>query len=170
MEAQVRGLELTRGINPQPGAPSPAVPAQIPPAQEQPAAPAQAAQPAAAPSGEPPFDWLAIKIVEILKEREYTIDEAVDETLTFLYRSHTPVVALLLDPPKLNPALAPGEQGLLMLFQHHPVLQQIPVNPRLVEFIKKFVVAAKEAEAEHLAATKPGPVPVASPPAAPPAS
>lgn len=172
VEAQVRGLELSRGMNPQPSAPGPAAPAQIPAA---PAAPADASAPvdgqaAAAPSGEPPFDWLAIKIVEILKEPGYTIDEAVDETLSFLYRSHAPVVPLLLDPPKLDERLPQGEQGLLMLFQHHPVLKQIPVNPRLAEFIKKFVAAAKEAEAERLAATKPIDVTKGAPPNIPPAS
>lgn len=167
VEAQVRGLELSRGLNPSgPGAPAvPAAPAAI----GAPAAPAtESAAPAAAPSGEPPFDWLAIKIVEILKEPSYTIDETVDETLSFLYRSHAPVVALLLDPPKLDPRLPQGEQGLLALFQHHSVLKQIPVNPRLVEFIKKFIAAAKEAEAERQADAKPaGPVAV---PAVPPAS
>jgi hypothetical protein len=155
VEAQVRGLELSRGINPQPPAVPPqpiaAAPAATPPAA---AAPPQTGgnEP---PSGEPPFDWLAMKIVDILREPSYSIDEAVDETLSFLYRAHAPIVAQLLDPPKLNAQLAAGEQGLLMLFQHHPVLKQIPVNPRLAEFIKKFVVAAKEAEAERMAGAKP---------------
>jgi hypothetical protein len=168
VEAQVRGLELSRGINPQP----PAVP-------PQPIAAAPAATPPAAatpqtggnepPSGEPPFDWLAMKIVDILREPSYSIDEAVDETLSFLYRAHAPIVAQLLDPPKLNAQLAAGEQGLLMLFQHHPVLKQIPVNPRLAEFIKKFVVAAKEAEAERMAGAKPVP-PAAAAAAVPPSA
>jgi hypothetical protein len=170
VEAQVRGLELSRGINPQP----PAVP-------PQPIAAAPAATPPAAatppqtggnepPSGEPPFDWLAMKIVDILREPSYSIDEAVDETLSFLYRAHAPIVAQLLDPPKLNAQLAAGEQGLLMLFQHHPVLKQIPVNPRLAEFIKKFVVAAKEAEAEHMAGAKPVPPAAAAAAAVPPSA
>jgi hypothetical protein len=164
VEAQVRGVELSRGMNPQP--PAAAVPAEIAPAPAAPAA-SPAAQPAAqtAPSGEPPFDWLAIKIVEILKEQSYTIDEAVDETLSFLYRSHAPVVALLLDPPKLNAALPAGEQGLLMLFQNHPVLKQVPVNPRLVEFIKKFIAAATEAEKERIPGAKPAPAPATPAPA-----
>jgi len=172
VEAQVRGLELSRGMNPQPSAPGPAAPAPQIAVPEQPAAASAspASEQGAAPSGEPPFEWLAIKIVEILKEPGYTIDEAVDETLSFLYRSHAPVVALLLDPPKLDQRLPQGEQGLLMLFQHHPVLKQIPVNPRLAEFIKKFVAAAKEAEAERLAAVKPIDVAKSTPPAIPPAS
>jgi hypothetical protein len=170
VEAQVRGLELSRGINPQP----PAVPPQ--PIAAAPAAtpPAAAAQPQPGgnepPSGEPPFDWLAMKIVDILREPSYSIDEAVDETLSFLYRAHAPIVAQLLDPPKLNAQLAAGEQGLLMLFQHHPVLKQIPVNPRLAEFIKKFVVAAKEAEAERMAGAKPVPPAATAAAAAPPSA
>jgi hypothetical protein len=168
VEAQVRGLELSRGINPQP----PAVPPQ--PIAAAPAAPPAAAAPPQTggnepPSGEPPFDWLAMKIVDILREPSYSIDEAVDETLSFLYRAHAPIVAQLLDPPKLNAQLAAGEQGLLMLFQHHPVLKQIPVNPRLAEFIKKFVVAAKEAEAERMAGAKPVP-PAAAAAAVPPSA
>jgi hypothetical protein len=168
VEAQVRGLELSRGINPQPPAVPPqpiaAAPAVTPPA----AAPPQTGgnEP---PSGEPPFDWLAMKIVDILREPSYSIDEAVDETLSFLYRAHAPIVAQLLDPPKLNAQLPAGEQGLLMLFQHHPVLKQIPVNPRLAEFIKKFVLAAKEAETERMAGAKPVP-PAAAAAAIPPSA
>jgi hypothetical protein len=165
VEAQVRGVELSRGMNPQPPAPVAAVPPAIAPAA---AVPPPAVPPAAqqtAPSGEPPFDWLAIKIVEIMKEPTYTIDEAVDETLSFLYRSHAPVVALLLDPPKINAQLSPGEQGLLQLFQHHPVLKQVPVNPRLVEFIKKFIAEATAAELERTAGASPKPTPPATQPA-----
>jgi hypothetical protein len=161
VEAQVRGVELSRGMNPQPAA----QPANAPAAPAIDAPPQATAQPAAqpnAPSGEPPFDWLAIKIVEILKENSYTIDEAVDETLSFLYRAHAAIVPQLLDPPKLNPQLAAGEQGLLQLFQHHQMLKQIPVNPRLVEFIKKFIAAAKEAELQRTAGAAPA---AAAPPA-----
>jgi hypothetical protein len=153
VEAQVRGVEIARGLNP---------PAPLPPTpQPEPATPSPAPQPsepASTPvqaSSDPPFDWLAMKIVEILKDQDFTIEQAVDETLSFLYRAHTAVVALLLDPPKLNAQLAPGEQGLLMLFQHHPILKQIPVNPRLAEFIKKFVSEAKVAETERMAGAKP---------------
>jgi hypothetical protein len=155
VEAQVRGVEISRGNNP----PPPTV-LQPPPAIEPAAAPAPSPPAQTAPSGEPPFDWLAIKIVEILRDQSYTVDEAVDEALSFLYRAHAPAVPLLLDPPKLNSMLPPGEQGLLMLFQNHPVLKQVPVNPRLVEFIRKFIAAAKEAETESAA-------PTTTPPAAP---
>jgi hypothetical protein len=159
VEAQRDAIALQRGVNPPPAV---AAPAQIASVTEMPA-PAAAAEAApqpggGPPSGEPPFDWLAMKIVEICKEQEFTVEEAVDETLSFLYRSHAPVVAMLLDPPKLDPRLAPGEQGILMLFQNHPILKQVPVNPRLTEFIKKFVAAAKEAESKRT----PGPAPVPS--------
>lgn len=166
VEAQVRGVELSRGMNPQPPAPAAAVPpAAIPPPAAVPPATAATPETQPAPSGEPPFDWLAIKIVEILKEPTYTIDEAVDETLSFLYRSHTPVVAALLNPPSLDQRLSPGEQGLLQLFQHHPVLKQVPVNPRLVEYIKKFIAEATAAELERTRTAAPKPAPPAAPPA-----
>jgi hypothetical protein len=176
VEAQVRGVELSRGMNPQPPAAPGAAqqPATMPPAID---ATAQAAAPNpggdAAPqqpvNAEPPFDWLAIKIAEIVRDLNFTVDEAVDEALTFLYRASTPtripgsgIVALLLDPPKLDPRLPPGEQGLLTLFQHHPILKQVPVNPRLTEFIKKFMVEAAQSEAERVAAhNAPAPSPSA---------
>jgi hypothetical protein len=161
VEAQVRGVEITRGSNPPPPPTILQPPAVIEPSTA--AAPPPAAPVQTAPSGEPPFDWLAIKIVEILRDQSYTVDEAVDEALSFLYRAHAPAVPLLLDPPKLNAMLPPGEQGLLMLFQNHPVLKQVPVNPRLVEFIRKFIAAAKEGELESAA---PGAPPAATPPPA----
>jgi hypothetical protein len=105
--------------------------------------------------------------VEILKEQSYTIDQAVDETLAFLYRAHPAVVALMLDPPKMDSRLSPGEKGILQLFQHEPILQQIPVNPRLVEFIKKFILAAQQAEQERMqAAASPGNIPAETKPPA----
>lgn len=157
MEAQERGVSIARGINTPPA--NAALPAEIirtaPIAMmsaEQRAANPGVPAPGAAVQGagsEPPFQWIEQKIVEILKEPSFTVDEAVDEVLSFLYRAHPAIVALLLDPPRINPLLPAGEQGVLALFQNEPILQQVPVNPRLVEFIKKFIVAAKEAEAER---------------------
>jgi len=153
-EAQVRAMELQRGMpgptivhaNPQPAAPLPAEPA--------PAAPQQSAP--AADAGVPSFQWIEERIAKIAKDLSFTVDEAVDETLSFLYNVDPRIVGLLLDPPKLDPRLKPGEEGLLQLFQYEPILQQVPVGPRLTEYIKKFVVAAKDAEAARLGnATKP---------------
>jgi len=156
VEAQVRGVELTRGINPQPppgaAAPQPPqpLPAEVVDAQAQPNPPPNNTQ-QQRPSADPPFDWLAMKVAAIVNDLGYTVDEAVDETLSFLYHAHAPVVAMLLDPPKLDARLKAGDEGLLMLFQHHPILQRVQVNPRLTEFIKKFRIAASQAETERAA-------------------
>lgn len=98
----------------------------------------------------PPMQWIEQKVVEILR-MQLPVDETVDALLDWLYITDERLVPLLLDPPKLDQRLSPGEKGLLELFQHQPILQQIPMNPRLVEFIKKFVLAAKAAEVERLA-------------------
>lgn len=157
VEAQRDMIALQRGVNPGPMMPSAAVPPQSLPAPAEEAA--SAAAPPASPQlpvdNNPPFEWLEMKIVEILKDKDFTVDQAVDETLAFLYRAHPAVVGLLLDPPKFDPRLAPGEQGVLQLFQNRPVLQQVPVNPRLIEFIKKFCAAAKESEAQRLGTAPP---------------
>jgi hypothetical protein len=70
------------------------------------------------------------------------VEQAVDETLSFLYRASPAVV------PEL---IKEGEQGLLKFFQTEPMLRGVTVNARLVEFIKTFVAEAKEAEAARLA-------------------
>lgn len=162
VEAQRDAIAMQRGMNPGPAvsvAPAAASSGQpLPPAasaetQPPPAVQPQHNNPGAPVSNDPPFEWLEMKIVEIFKDQEYTVDQAVDETLAFLYRAHPAVVALLLDPPKLDARLAPGEQGLLQLFQNRPILQQVQVGPRLTEFIKKFIAAAKEAEAGRIGAS-----------------
>lgn len=157
-EAQVRGIELQRGMNPStPMHANPLAPAALPPAVETAAPSVQ--QPAAPPPGEgsgmPSFPWIEQRIANIAKDLNYTVDEAVDETLSFLYNVDPRIVGLLLDPPTLDPRLKPGEEGLLQLFQHEPILQQVPVGPRLTEYIKKFVIQAKEAEATRAATAKP---------------
>jgi hypothetical protein len=160
MEAQERGVTIATGLNARPGVPVavPVTPQSLP----EPAAPAAAAggaagsadssreNPGGQPGGQsvssdPPFQWIEQKIVEILKQNR-TVDETVDEVLAFLYVASPGAVALLLDPPKMHPMLKPGEEGILQLFQHEPILQQIPVGPRLTEFIRKFVAAAKDEE------------------------
>lgn len=152
--AQGGGTVIQHQPQPQPNPPA-ALPAQ-------PAQPAAVAQEAAVIDDAPPFQWIEKKIVEILKDPGYTIDQAVDETLAFLYRAHPAVVGMMLDPPKIDARLAPGEQGILQLFQHEPILKQIPVNPRLVEFIKKFIAAAQEAEQQRMQAAA---APANAPPA-----
>ena len=164
VEAQRDAIALQRGMNPGTPMPAAALPPQpLPPATDAvPAAPAAQTNPQPPADNNPPFEWLEMKIVEILKDKDFTVDQAVDETLAFLYRAHSAVVGLLLDPPKIDPRLSPGEQGVLQLFQHRPILQQVPVNPRLAEFIKKFIAAAKDAEAQRLGvAPQPEPPPSA---------
>jgi hypothetical protein len=153
-EAQERALAIQRGValperslNPQP--------AQVLPAAPPAPAPATATTRTQEETmGAPPLDWVLMKVVEIMKDLSLTVDEQVDEVLAWLYRAMPELVAQILDPPKIDPRLAPGEQGVLQLFQNQPVLTQVPVNPRLTEFIKKFIVAAKEAEAERVASVE----------------
>lgn len=140
MEAQERGVAVMRGANPAPAVRLP--PAQLP--ADNPAPPVQV-QPTGEPqviNGDPPLEWVEQKIVDIFRKGE-TVDSTVAYVLDFLDVSYPSLIPLLLDPPKLDARLKPGEEGLLMLFQNRPVLKQIPVNPRLTEFIKKFVERAQ---------------------------
>lgn len=155
MEAQARIVEMQRG---QPGPQAVPQPAPAPVQQQQlpqPAANPQPAQAAAAPApaaAPPPgaltFHQIEAHIAKIVRNVEYPIDEAVDRVLSFLYDTDGRVVQLLLDPPKLDPRLAAGEAGLMMLFQFEPILQPcLQPNPaRVSEFIKKFLAVAKESE------------------------
>lgn len=145
MEAQERGVAVMRGANP---APHVVPPAQLPAPNPAPQ-PAANADPGGAQviSGDPPLEWVEQKIVDIFKRGE-TVDETVGYVIDFLTVSYPSLIPLLIDPPKMDPRLKPGEEGLLMLFQNRPVLKQIPVNPRLTEFIKKFI-AMVHAEQGH---------------------
>lgn len=169
MEAQERGVAVMRGANPAPHVVQP--PAQLPAGNPPPpvnSGNAGNADPGGAQviTGDPPLEWVEQKIVDILKKGE-TVDSTVSYVLDFLEVSYPSLIPLLIDPPKIDPRLKPGEEGLLMLFQNRPVLKQIPVNPRLTEFIKKFVerVRAEQAngpapDAHTLLAPEPAPQPV----------
>jgi hypothetical protein len=177
VEAQRDAIAMQRGVNPgapittAPVAAAPTTP--LPPPNENPPAAAAPGNPGNGmqqpPAGsDPPFEWIEMKIVEIyraLEKGEYSIDSAVDHLLDFLYRASPNLVPLLLDPPKIDARLSAGEQGLLQLFQHRPVLQQIPVGPRLTEFISRFAALAKEAELERTAGVGKTPSAPATPPA-----
>lgn len=155
-EADARIAELAPR---QPQPPPQAVPA-VPPAALPAPRPAPAAVPAAAapnppqPQAVPPaeqqppsFQWIADRVAKIVKNVEYPVDEAVDRVISFLYDTDERLVPLLIDPPKLDPRLKPGKEGLVQLFQFEPSLAGCMVNtPRVLEFIDKFLVAAKEAE------------------------
>ncbi len=145
-EADARIVELQRGMPPQPQAAPP--PTRIPAAIDVSAQPAP--QPASNPAPPPTaltFPQIAGHIANIVKNVEYPVDEAVDRVLSFLYDTDGRLVGLLIDPPKLDPRLKPGKEGLVQLFQNEPALQQCMVNvPRVSDFIDKFLIAAKEAE------------------------
>lgn len=152
MEAQERGVAVMRGANPAPHVVSP--PAQLPASNPAPQAPVSA-EPGGPQviTGDPPLEWVEQKIVDIFKRGE-TVDSTVDYVLDFLAVSYPSLIPLLMDPPKIDPRLKTGEEGLLMLFQNRPVLKQIPVNPRLSEFIKKFIQRVN-AEMAHAPAPDP---------------
>ncbi len=148
IEAQARIAENQRGMQPQA---VPAVPQQNPPAAiaTMPAAVPQAApqQTAGAPSMS--FPQIASYIANVVKNVQHTTDEAVEDVLAFLYNTSPDgtLVRLLLDPPKLDPNLKPGKDGLLQLFQFEPSLNACLTNlPRVSDFLDKFIVAAKESE------------------------
>jgi hypothetical protein len=147
-EADARIAELARGVPP--AQPVPAVPAL--PATAVSAVPQSAPNPPAAaqPAAQPSFQWVAERVANIVKNMEYSTDEAVDRVISFLYDTHETLVGLLLDPPKMDARLKPGKEGLVQLFTYEPALAVCMVNPpRVTEFIDKFIVAAKAAEAEE---------------------
>jgi hypothetical protein len=146
-EADVKIVELNRGA--QPAAPAPAA-GVIPLETQHNPNPQPAPAPVAAPvqQPKPTFQWVAERVAKIVKDVQYTTDEAVDHVLSFLYDTDERLVSLLLDPPKMDRRLSPGKQGLVQLFQYEPALRECMVNPpRVSEFIDKFIVAATEAEA-----------------------
>ena len=163
MEAQRDGMAMAAGqgrtvnVTPAPNPPQPLPPAPV--AAAAPAAEVQPNPPAPQNAGVPSIDWIASKIAQIVRDLDYTVDEAVDEVLSFLYLVDPAIVASLLNPPSIHPALKPGEEGLLMLFQNHEQLKVVPVNPRLTEFIKKFFAAATESESQRLMKPQAPPTP-----------
>lgn len=171
MEAQSRAILAQRG-QPQPNPnPPTALPAASPDDKNnisQDAPPANAPQDTPAAVGGPPggggMEWIEERLVYILKDLSYTVDEQVDRVIDFLELTQPDLISALLNPPSIHPMLPQGERGILMLFQNRPILKQVPVNPRLTEFIKKFIVAAQEFMADHSAPTpKSAPQAVPSP-------
>jgi hypothetical protein len=143
VEAQAHIADAQRNMPQQPAAPSPQVltaPAPMPAAQPNPPAPA-----ATAPALT--FQQIEAHIAKIVKNVEFSTDEAVDKVLEFLYDTDPRLVGALLNPPTIDRRLAPGKQGLLQMFQAEAELQPCLSNvPRLSEFLDKFIVAATVAE------------------------
>lgn len=172
-EADMRIAELTRGGQPQPGAPN-GQPQQLPAAaivapQSQPTAnPQPQAAPGPVPATALTFPQIEAHIAKIVGNAEYPIEEAVDRVLSFLYDTDGRLVAALLDPPTIDARLKPGKEGLLQLFTYEPALNVCMRNvPRVSEFIDKFLVAAKEAEEIEAKLRAAAPASAAPPAAAP---
>ena len=139
-EQEIRVQMLARGQAP------PAMPQNIPP-QPQPAAnvtempapqPAQTDQQAQNPQVGF-WEFLDSGVLNILSDPNKPIDEAATEALIFFDAAGAG--SLVDDLIKQGDN---GEAILLQLFQTRPILQRVPQNPRLTEFIKKFLELAKE--------------------------
>jgi len=114
-----------------------------------PTPPAVAPQPPPAPALT--FQQIENHIAKIVKNVEYTVDEAVDKVLEFLYDTDPRIVVALLNPPSIHKDLKPGKDGLMMLFTYEPELKDCLSNvPRLSEFLDKFIVAATEEETNQM--------------------
>jgi hypothetical protein len=82
------------------------------------------------------WDFIEGGIVNILSDPEKPIEIAANETLIYLDASGA---AQFVDT-----MIEAGAEQLLTLFKTRPILQRIPQNPRLTEFIKKFLELAAE--------------------------
>jgi len=78
-------------------------------------------------------------IAEIASDEGCTVEEAARDAVIYLDRTNAAL---------LNWLHSLGEEGLLQLFQREPILQRVPQNPRLTEFIKKFLVLSAPEEGE----------------------
>jgi hypothetical protein len=139
-EARARQVAGLRGggqppiqvaANPQPVQPGPQL-AVMPAAQD----PAMA--PPAAPSNdqEVAFQMLEQGIANIVNNPALTVDEAANQACSLIDNLH---------PGTVDMMVGWGEEGILNLFRTRPILSQIPQNPRLAEFVKKFIEVARAA-------------------------
>jgi len=151
--AQLREQEI-RAMQMRGGAPPPTI--NIPPAQPSfpaPQPPAPSADPSASAPPPPPvppagmgmLEFLEVGIARIANNPNLTVEAAATEML------------ILLDayvPEMVNGTVedANAESELLKMFREHPILQQVPQNPRLTELIQKFLEKARESRTP-LAAT-----------------
>lgn len=146
--AQLEAARLAttpRTINVQPGpqpvpiranadapAPGTMVPAALPPA----APNAETQKPAAVPpqGGEvqsPNLEWLELKIAEIIMDQQTSVSEAASEAVSFLQVSAPQVLEQLVTDQTGN--------TINYLFATRRILALVPKNPRLSEFIAKFL-------------------------------
>lgn len=127
------------------------------------AATVSTAQPAAATQAAPPpqggnvaspnLEWIELKIVEIIMNQELSAKEAASEALTFLQ-----VAA----PNIRDQLVAAGENGVNWLFNNRAILMQVPKNPRLSEFIAKFLELGSGVPAPEAPPITPEAAPVTS--------
>lgn len=143
-EARARQVATMRGQNPNPinvtPQPPPPVSAAAPPAPPPPvnatANPAPQSGGGEAPSVQVNIESIEIGLVRILANQAFTIEEAAHRA-----------AALMEDlvPGMPDQVAAAGEAQILKLFQERPILMQVPQNPRLTEFIKKFIEVVRAA-------------------------
>lgn len=142
-ELRFRTAQTMRGgpdpinVQPGPGTPPPPSPSAVPPR------PPAAAAPPSPNGGVAGMDILAVieqGLVNILNNQALTIEEAAHRA-----------AALMEDmmPGMPDRVAAAGEGEILKLFQTRQVLQQVPQNPRLTEFIKKFIEVVRSAPVEQ---------------------
>jgi hypothetical protein len=76
------------------------------------------------------WELLEAKIVTMIDRQDQPITDVANELLIWMDVENSAVTDKLLEA---------GEAGLLHLFQTRRILMQVPQNPRLTEFIKKFL-------------------------------
>jgi hypothetical protein len=76
------------------------------------------------------WELLEAKIVTMIDRQDQPITDVANELLIWMDVENSAVTDKLLEA---------GEAGLLHLFQTRRILMQVPQNPRLTEFIKKFI-------------------------------
>lgn len=152
-EARSRTVAMQRGMHPQPinVTPQPVTAAAAPPPPP-PVNGAAAANPSpgAAPAVQVNIETIEIGLVQILTNQAYSIEEAAHRAAAFLQD---------LVPGMPDQLASAGEAQILNLFQTRPILMKVPLNPRLTEFIKKFIEVVKSAPI--MAQTQPPAVPPA---------
>lgn len=100
--------------------------------------PPAAAIPPAVPQQPPPavvganeiIPWIESKIADLVMDDSLTATEAASDALTFLNVGAPVIMKQLIDG---------GENTLHHIFNNEPAFARVPKNPRLTEFIKKFL-------------------------------
>jgi hypothetical protein len=139
-EARARQVALMRGQNPNPIDVTPHAPAAPPPVSANAPPPPPPVNPnptvQGAPAVEVNIETIELGLARILLNQSFTIEEAAHRA-----------AALMEDlvPGMPDKVASAGEAQILMLFQTRPLLMQVPQNPRLTEFIKKFIEVVKAA-------------------------